>query len=118
MLSIDEKDRDRRPLAPVSRAPRAPGKTVELGIGAGRPPIQIHAGNCHMAGKRWRPVGRDEARRLLADDLRACTHCRPDTQLGITDLPRGTTPTTPASLNRPPQGLRRHEHSPAPGRRP
>ncbi|MFF3207999.1 DUF6233 domain-containing protein [Streptomyces sp. NPDC002962] len=39
------------------RRPEPPQWTVELGIGTGRPPIQIHAGDCHMAGKRRRPVG-------------------------------------------------------------
>ncbi|MFI6567136.1 DUF6233 domain-containing protein [Streptomyces sp. NPDC050534] len=52
---------------------------VELGIGTGRPPVQVHAGDCYMAGKRRRTTGRDEARRLLADGLRACTHRRPET---------------------------------------
>ncbi|MFD9395201.1 DUF6233 domain-containing protein [Streptomyces sp. NPDC060000] len=74
------------------RRPQPPQWTVELGIGAGRPPIQVHAGDCHMAGERRRPVGRDEARRLLAGGLRPCAHCRPDTQLDIPGLPRGTTP--------------------------
>ncbi|MFJ9026321.1 DUF6233 domain-containing protein [Streptomyces sp. NPDC102259] len=69
------------------------------------------------AGKRRRPVGRDEARRLLACGLRSCTHCRPDTQLDI-DLPRGTTPapaTVPCRKDIP-----RDEHSSAlaSGRRP
>lgn len=97
--------------------PEPPQWTVELGIGTGRPPVQIHAGDCHMAGKRRRPVGRDEARRLLAGGLRSCTHCRPDTQLDIIDLPRGTT--TPA-LSPLPQGHQHDEHSPAPtaGHRP
>ncbi|MFE7171307.1 DUF6233 domain-containing protein [Streptomyces sp. NPDC057616] len=32
----------------------------------------------HRSGRRRRrTIGRDEARRLLADGLRACTHCRP-----------------------------------------
>ncbi|WP_435806943.1 DUF6233 domain-containing protein [Streptomyces canus] len=52
----------------------------------GKPPVQIHAGTCHMIGSRRRPGTRDEARRLLADGLRACTHCQPDTQLHIIDL--------------------------------
>jgi hypothetical protein len=77
-----------------ARRPPRPEWTVELGIGAGRPPVQVHAGDCHAAGKRGRAVDRDEARRLLADGLRPCTHCRPDTQLDIIDLPRGTS-TTP-----------------------
>ncbi|CAM5630308.1 hypothetical protein SCYAM73S_05941 [Streptomyces cyaneofuscatus] len=39
-----------------------------------------------MIGSRRRPISRDEARRLLAEGLRACTHCQPDTQLHIIDL--------------------------------
>ncbi|MGW2426745.1 DUF6233 domain-containing protein [Streptomyces sp. NPDC001709] len=63
--------------------PRPPEWIVELGIGVGRPPTQVHRGTCYMAGKRRRPVGRDEARHLLADGTSACTHCRPDIDLGI-----------------------------------
>jgi hypothetical protein len=59
---------------------------VEIGIGTRKPPVQVHAGHCHMIGSRRRPISRDEARRLLADGLRACTHCQPDTQLHIIDL--------------------------------
>lgn len=66
--------------------PRPPDWIVQLGIGVGRPPTQVHAGDCHMAGKRRRAVGRDEARRLLAAALRACSHCEPDTQLNILHL--------------------------------
>ncbi|MGP4053075.1 DUF6233 domain-containing protein [Streptomyces sp. 2A115] len=58
---------------------------VELGIGDGRPPAAVHAGDCYAAGKRPRPIDRDEARRLLAAGLRACIHCRPDQRLGILD---------------------------------
>jgi hypothetical protein len=75
-----EQERSRR-----SR-PRSPEWLVELGIGAGRPPIQIHAGDCYMAGTRRRPVTRDEARHLLASGMRACTHCQPDLRLHILDL--------------------------------
>ncbi|WP_234437090.1 DUF6233 domain-containing protein [Streptomyces maremycinicus] len=100
------------------RRPETPDWTVELGIGTGRPPVQVHAGDCHMAGKRRRPVGRDEARRLLADGMRPCTHCRPDTQLDIPCLPRGTTPALPHRP--PPQGHQHDEHftAPASHRRP
>ncbi|MFG3518284.1 DUF6233 domain-containing protein [Streptomyces bobili] len=52
--------------------PQPPERVVELGTG--HPPLQVHAGDCHMAGERHRAVGRDEARRLLTDDLRACSH--------------------------------------------
>ncbi|WP_458246981.1 DUF6233 domain-containing protein [Streptomyces sp. MAI_2237] len=38
----------------------------------------------HLAvGKRRRPVDRDEARRLLTDGLRACSHCWPEARLDI-----------------------------------
>ena len=66
--------------------PRPPEWVVEVGIGTSKTPVQVHAGTCHMIGSRRRPVSRDEARRLLADGLRACTHCQPDTQLHIIDL--------------------------------
>ncbi|GGV87209.1 DUF6233 domain-containing protein [Streptomyces griseoloalbus] len=66
--------------------PAPPEWIVELGIGARRPPLQVHAGDCYMAGKRRRPVDRDEARRLIAAGLETCGHCRPDSRLGITDL--------------------------------
>ncbi|MGW3385002.1 DUF6233 domain-containing protein [Streptomyces albogriseolus] len=36
----------------------------------------MHTGDCHMTGKRHRPVDRDEARRPLATRLKACGHCR------------------------------------------
>ncbi|MBZ3904400.1 hypothetical protein J8M51_22515 [Streptomyces scabiei] len=65
------------------RKPAEPDWLVELGIGVGRPAVELHVGGCYAAGKRRRPVGRDEARRLLASGLRACTHCRPDQHLGI-----------------------------------
>ncbi|MFG2351869.1 DUF6233 domain-containing protein [Streptomyces phaeochromogenes] len=69
------------------RRPTEPDWFVELGIGDGRPPIEVHAGGCYAAGKRRRPVARDEARRLLASGVQACSHCQPDTALDILDLP-------------------------------
>ncbi|MFG2025386.1 DUF6233 domain-containing protein [Streptomyces sp. NPDC048825] len=32
-----------------------------------------------------RPLERDQAVRALADGIEACTHCRPDTELGLLD---------------------------------
>ncbi|WP_307721062.1 DUF6233 domain-containing protein [Streptomyces rishiriensis] len=103
-----------------ARRPPLPEWTVELGIGAGRPPVQVHAGDCYTAGKRRRPVDRDEARRLLADGLRLCTHCRPDTRLNVIDLSDGP---TAAPRPTPPEGHRRctplpHHRSPNPTRPP
>ncbi|MFE5923076.1 DUF6233 domain-containing protein [Streptomyces sp. NPDC056468] len=83
--------------------PEPPDWIVELGIGADRTPVQVHAGDCHMAGKRRRAVSRDEARRLLAAGLPGCTHCEPDVRLRMDDLEspaptarRRRPPTTPA----------------------
>ncbi|MFD5407531.1 DUF6233 domain-containing protein [Streptomyces griseorubiginosus] len=85
--------------------PRPPEWVMEVGIGVGRPPVQVHAGHCHMIGSRRRPVTRDEARRLLAEGLRACTHCQPDTQLHIIDLAapaprRAAAPACPVNASR------------------
>ncbi|MGW7385475.1 DUF6233 domain-containing protein [Streptomyces sp. NPDC054794] len=68
------------------RRPRPPEWIIELGIGTGSPPTRVHAGDCHMAGKRRRPINQDEARRLLVAGTTACTHCHPDQHLGILDL--------------------------------
>ncbi|MER5905063.1 DUF6233 domain-containing protein [Streptomyces mirabilis] len=68
--------------------PQEPDWIVELGIGNGRPPIEVHVGGCYAAGKRRRPAPRDEARRLLTSGVRACTHCKPDAQLRILDTLR------------------------------
>jgi hypothetical protein len=37
----------------------------------GRPPVQVHPGDCYAAGNRRRAINRDEARRLLASGLPA-----------------------------------------------
>jgi hypothetical protein len=49
-----------------------------------RPPwiLYVHVGGCHRAGKRSRGVERDHALRALAEGVAACTHCRPDSELG------------------------------------
>ncbi|WSF66725.1 DUF6233 domain-containing protein [Streptomyces sp. NBC_01352] len=70
--------------------PRPADWVVQLGIGAGRPPVQIHTGDCYMKGTRLRPVDRNEARSLLTAGLHACTHCQPDVQLHILDLVVGS----------------------------
>ncbi|MGW3029171.1 DUF6233 domain-containing protein [Streptomyces sp. NPDC001221] len=75
-----EQERGRR------ERPRPPDWLVELGIGTGRPAVQVHVGDCRMVGKRRRAVSCDEARRLLATGLRACSHCQPDARLNILDL--------------------------------
>ncbi|MFD6174331.1 DUF6233 domain-containing protein [Streptomyces coeruleorubidus] len=65
--------------------PARPEWIVQLGIGTGRPPVQVHAGDCYAAGNRRRSVDRGEARRLLASGLPACLHCQPDIELRTLD---------------------------------
>ena len=47
--------------------------------------VAVHVGGCHMAGKYTKPLERDQAVRALADGIEACSHCRPDTALGLLD---------------------------------
>jgi hypothetical protein len=65
--------------------PARPEWIVQLGIGTGRPLVQVHGGDCYAAGNRHRAIDRDEARRLLASELPACPHCQPDIDLRILD---------------------------------
>ncbi|WP_405506279.1 DUF6233 domain-containing protein [Streptomyces cyaneofuscatus] len=60
-----------------------PDWVVEVGIGQGAPAVDVHVGGCRMAGKRRQTISRDEAVRLISQGVNACTHCRPDTELGI-----------------------------------
>ncbi|WP_275593238.1 DUF6233 domain-containing protein [Streptomyces deccanensis] len=68
---------------------------VELGIGTGRPPVTVHAGDCYANGERSLPADRTRLRRVLAAALLACTHCRPEQHLGILDGPTADTATRP-----------------------
>ncbi|WP_406324375.1 DUF6233 domain-containing protein [Streptomyces sp. NBC_01637] len=56
---------------------------MELSIGVGARLIEVHVGGCYAAGKRQRVITREQALAALADGIRACIHCRPDTELGV-----------------------------------
>nr|WP_254667949.1 DUF6233 domain-containing protein [Streptomyces griseus] len=45
----------------------------------------MHAGHCRAAASRRRAIDRDQARALLSEAIRACEHCRPDTDLAYWD---------------------------------
>lgn len=65
--------------------PTPPDWILELGL-TGRSAIYVHTGDCHMAGNRRRPITAEQARDALHHGpVPACTHCRPDTTLGLTD---------------------------------
>lgn len=63
--------------------PAPPDWLLQVGIGAGAPPVAVHVGGCAVSGKRLRPLGRDQAIRALTEGVTACTLCRPDTELGV-----------------------------------
>ncbi|SHL76627.1 DUF6233 domain-containing protein [Streptomyces yunnanensis] len=63
--------------------PPPPDWVLQLSIGGEGQPIAVHVGGCRSAGRRARPISRDEAMRALAEGLDPCVLCRPDTELGI-----------------------------------
>ncbi|UQA90719.1 DUF6233 domain-containing protein [Streptomyces halobius] len=63
--------------------PPPPDWVVQLSIGHGAHPIAVHVGGCRSAGRRARPVSRDQAMRALTEGVDPCALCRPDTELGI-----------------------------------
>ncbi|MEU2484122.1 DUF6233 domain-containing protein [Streptomyces sp. NPDC012617] len=65
------------------RRPPPPDWVLELGIGVGAPPAEVHAGDCYAIGRRQRPITREQALDALSEGVRACVHCRPDTALGV-----------------------------------
>ncbi|GED89303.1 hypothetical protein TNCT6_63880 [Streptomyces sp. 6-11-2] len=65
--------------------PPTPDWILERGLNRDSPPVAVHVGGCHMAGKRWNGVPRDLALRALAEGVEACGHCRPDAELGYLD---------------------------------
>ncbi|MFI8769404.1 DUF6233 domain-containing protein [Streptomyces sp. NPDC053792] len=71
-------------LRPVRQRAEGPGWVLSYLRERGRrAPDSVHIGDCRMAGKNTDPLTRDEARRALAEGMRACAICRPDSDLGI-----------------------------------
>ncbi|MFE7365933.1 DUF6233 domain-containing protein [[Kitasatospora] papulosa] len=81
-IAAEERREAERQQGERARPPK-PDWVVEYGIGQGSPPTEVHAGHCYSIGKRNRAITREQALGLLADGLRACMHCRPDTELGL-----------------------------------
>ncbi|MFB7738290.1 DUF6233 domain-containing protein [Streptomyces sp. NPDC056112] len=79
----DEERRERERRAGEERRPPVPDWLLELGLNRDAPPVAVHVGGCQMAGKRWKGVPRDVALRALTEGVEACSHCRPDAELGF-----------------------------------
>lgn len=60
-----------------------PDWVLQLDVGRDARPVAVHIGGCNLAGRRARPISREQASRVLTEGLEACAVCRPDTELGI-----------------------------------
>ncbi|WP_433916939.1 DUF6233 domain-containing protein [Streptomyces sp. NBC_01744] len=81
IAAAEQRERERQ-QGERARPPQ-PDWIMELGIGVDSRPIEVHVGGCYAAGKRRRAISREQALAALADGIRACIHCRPDTELGV-----------------------------------
>lgn len=79
----DEERREAERRQGQQARPPQPAWILELGIGIGARPVQVHAGHCYAIGDRRRPITRDQALTALTGGVEACPHCRPDTDLGL-----------------------------------
>ncbi|MFG3085100.1 DUF6233 domain-containing protein [Streptomyces parvulus] len=77
--------REREEQQGRERRPPPPDWLLEQGLNRNAPPVQVHVGGCWNSGKRRRGITRDEALRALVDGVKACSACRPDTELGYLD---------------------------------
>ncbi|MBA4866732.1 hypothetical protein H1V43_36640 [Streptomyces sp. PSKA54] len=48
-------------------------------------PVAVHVGGCHMAGKNFRGLLREQALRARAEGVEGCGHCGVDAELGYLD---------------------------------
>ncbi|WP_406322155.1 DUF6233 domain-containing protein [Streptomyces sp. NBC_01637] len=81
IAAAEQRERERQ--QGEERRPPTPDWIIELSIGVGARPTEVHVGGCYAAGKRHSAITREQALAALADGIRACIHCRPDTELGV-----------------------------------
>lgn len=83
ITAAERREQERR--RGIGARPPTPDWLLEIGLGRDAPPVYVHSGDCHMAGKRSRGVDRATAMRALTEGVDACPHCRPDSELGFLD---------------------------------
>jgi hypothetical protein len=81
----DEERREAERRRGVEDRPAPPDWLLERGLNGHSPPVYIHAGDCWNAGKRSKGIEQAQARQALADGVKPCPHCRPDTALRMLD---------------------------------
>lgn len=75
----------RRAIQERTAPPPPPPFRIQRSVDHARNPVQVHLGTCKLAGRAATSASADAARRALAEQVRACAVCRPDTELGILD---------------------------------
>lgn len=83
IAAAEQRERERQ--HGLEHRPPPPDWRLELGLNRDGQPVYVHAGDCWNAGKRSKGISRDEALRALADGVKACGACRPDSELGFLD---------------------------------
>ncbi|MFF1631572.1 DUF6233 domain-containing protein [Streptomyces sp. NPDC058272] len=83
-IAAEERRQAERRRGAEARPP-APDWLIEQGLDSHSPPVYVHTGDCHMAGKRSKGITQDQARRALYERVPACPHCNPDSILGVLD---------------------------------
>ncbi|MFE3556975.1 DUF6233 domain-containing protein [Streptomyces sp. NPDC059193] len=71
--------------AEAARRPPPPPpdwKLESIRTGSGPKALRVHVGDCAMSGGK--PLGREEARRMLAEGVEPCPYCSPENALGMT----------------------------------
>ncbi|MDH6434764.1 hypothetical protein M2158_003241 [Streptomyces sp. SAI-144] len=81
----DEEKRETERQRGLAARPPAPEWLIELGLNRHTAPVYVHVGDCWNASKRSRGISRDQARRALADGVKACPQCNPDNVLRFAD---------------------------------
>ncbi|WP_086680045.1 DUF6233 domain-containing protein [Streptomyces pseudogriseolus] len=80
-----EEQREAERQRGMQARPPVPDWLLERGLNARSAPVYVHVGGCWNAGKRSEGVSREQALHALAEGVPACSHCRPDTELGYVD---------------------------------
>ncbi|MGW0345918.1 DUF6233 domain-containing protein [Streptomyces anthocyanicus] len=65
--------------------PPPPDWLLEQGLNKSSPPVYVHVGDCWNAGSRSKGIEREQARCAIAEGIRACPQCRPDSALRMLD---------------------------------
>ncbi|MGW2426041.1 DUF6233 domain-containing protein [Streptomyces sp. NPDC001709] len=79
-------DEEQRERAAKARQARTADWLIQYGLNRTNVDA-VHMGDCWAAKKsgRCRPATREQAMEALRQQVPACPHCRPDTDLGILD---------------------------------